>query len=234
MNTFKTVLAAFLLVSVSSFASIGTTRANPSAVKITIYGVAVSPNADCSDAKGFNYTGGKEINFVAGETIFSQTIADASYKCVILLMSDRIKVTPATTFSEAGGTCTAGVETQQVVCRANSSQYYTAVTINADGTVTFGAKTECTATTASGSDIVPLFLSTTSTHTGNEVPYAFLQPVAGNASSCGGAATGCGINIANAFTVAGTTTGTFVVDFTGAVDIQDGVCSVEAPIFNFK
>lgn len=223
-TVFTLVVALLCFVSVSAY---GDWTGDPSHVKITIYGVAVSSHVDCSNAIGFNYAGGKEIDFVEGDTIFSQNLSDGTYPCVMLKMSDKIKVTPATTSGD--NICQAGVESEQVICSPANSGTYTPITINSDNSVTFGSNTACT-----GDDIVTLFLSTASSHSGNNVPYAFNRPISSNSANCDGDELECGVNIANAFVVSGTTTGTFVVNFSGAVDVQDGECAVEAPIFNFR
>jgi hypothetical protein len=226
---FKAQLLSILLLTFASSAAFAVWTGSPSSVKITIYSVAVSRNADCSGATVVSkFANGQEFDFLQSPTLLNGNLADGTYPCVILQMSDVIKITPAT--SSDDGKCVAGTEYTQTVCRSGGDQKYTPMTINADNTVTWGDATNCT-----GNETVPLFLSTTATNSGANVPGAFLQPVTANAAHCSGSVgTACGANIANAFTVAGATTGTFVVNFDNAVDVQDNQCAVEAPIFNFR
>lgn len=217
----------------SSFGTCPTTTGDPSALKIKVYAVAVSSNKDCSSPKLVSqYAGGQEFDFEANPTIMTGSVSDGTYPCVILLMSDKLKVVPKTTFAD--NVCVAGTEYTQSVCQdhgGGNHQYYTPMTIAADNTISYGTKTACT-----GDEVVPLFLSTTSPNPAGHNLIAFEQPISTN-SECGADGTGCGIQLSNAFSVSGAVVGTFVVDFTGKLDEQGDTtcaCSVEAPTFNFR
>src|SRR4051812_25654829 len=70
---------------------------DPTSVKVTIYSVAVSKNTDCSEAVVVSkYASGQEFDFELSPTLMTGTLADGSYPCVILQMSDKLKLTPAT------------------------------------------------------------------------------------------------------------------------------------------
>lgn len=221
------------LASTPAFAA--DTGLSPSSVKVTVYSVAVSTNADCSSAKVVaSYASGKEFDFMAtpAPSLFTGTLANGSYACVILQMSDQVKFTPSTT--STSGHCVSGTSVTTPVCNSANSQKYQPMTVNSDNTVTFGALQTCTAATGNAGETVALFLSTSSTGT-TGVLAPFVQPATANASNCSGSvATGCGIKLSSAFTVNGTASGTFVVNFTGQIQDQGGVCGLNAPTFTFR
>jgi hypothetical protein len=209
------------------------TGLSPSSVKITVYAVAISQNADCSAATSVaTYPSGKVFDFMANPAVFTGNISAGTYPCIILKMSDQVTFTPATT--STSGHCVAGTAVTTPVCNSGGGQKFQTMTINADSTVTIGAAATCTAANGNSGEAVPLFLSTGSTGvTGSIVP--FVQPNTASASNCtGGVGTGCGIKLNTAFTVSGTASGTFVVNFNGQVQDGGGLCGLNAPVFSFR
>lgn len=206
---------------------------SPSSVKVTVYSVALSTSTDCTNPTVIaSYPSGKEFDFMQNPAILSGTIADGTYPCIILQMSDQIKVTPSSTSTT--GNCVAGTEFTNPICKAANSQAYQSMTVNSDNSASFSSVGTCTAAVGNTGEVVPLFLSTASTlSTGNLVP--FVQPSAANAASCvGSVKTGCGIKLSSSFTVAGSGAGTFVVDFTGQLSDSGGLCNLNAPAFSFR
>lgn len=219
--------------SCASLSFAADTGIDPSSVQVRVYSVAISPNTDCSNATAVTtYAGGQVFDFEANPVLFSGAIANGSYPCVILQISDQVTFTPAT--SSTSGHCVAGTPVTTPVCNSHDGQKYQTMTVNSDNTVTFGAVQTCTAAIGNSGEVVPLILSTASTST-HGVMAPFIQPSSSTASDCqGGVLSGCGINLANPFVITATTSGTFVVDFRGQVKDQGGECGLEAPTFSFR
>jgi|GEM_PF-885253 len=153
-----------LFTSLFSFASLSfaaDTGLDPSSVQVRVYAVAISPNTDCSNATAVTtYPGGQVFDFESNPTIFSGAVANGSYPCVILQISDQVTFTPATT--STSGHCVAGTPVTTPICNSGNGQRYQTMTVNNDNTVTFGAVQGCTAAVGSGGESVALFLSTAS------------------------------------------------------------------------
>ena len=201
-----TFLLSFAFVSLNTFAAV-----NASSLKLKVYGVAVSLTADCANPIVlFDSTSPTEVDFVSAPSLGSGDIADGTYQCVMINVSDQIKHTPATT----SGSCTAGTEYTGQICQPSES------TELRSGTA-FGSNTSCTA----GEDRVTLYLQTGTTRTsgGN----AFRKPTTT-------ADTTFGFQLGSAFVVSGTSTGTFVVNTDGKVDGSSSECGMNAPIFSFR
>lgn len=223
MKTFTLSIAgiALLLLCNQAHAAFG----NPSEAKITIYGVALSKNADCSNATMVDYNpAGKEFDFKASPSLLSAPVAAGTYNCVILYMKSVLTFIPASTV----GNCAAGTEYVRNI--ASGATTYTPVTINSDNTLTYGAATSVTG--ANSQDIanankVLLFLSTGTSGTG-QTGQAFLQPSDAPSSTKG-------IHLGAPFVVSsGGGSGTFVVNFDGALDGGQNPCDLGPPTFNFR
>ena len=201
-----TLLLGITLISSNVFCGV-----NASSLKVKVYGVAVSLTADCaSPIVLFDNTSPTEVDFVSAPTLGGGDIADGTYPCVMINMSDLIKYTPASTT----GSCTAATEYSGYVCNNTES------TELRSGTA-FGTNAACT----SGEDQVTLYLQTGTTRTngGN----AFRKPTTTTDTTYG-------FQLASAFTVSGTSSGTFVVDTTGKVNGTSGTCGMDAPLFSFR
>jgi len=185
---------------------------DPSSVKLKVYGVAVSASADCADPVViFSSDTPTEIDMAAGPTLGTGTVPDGTYQCVMITMSDLVKITPAT----SEGDCMAGTESATGVCQDVE-------TTNLLTGTTFGSPTSCT----SGEDKVTLYLHTGTTRTkGGGV--AFLKPTST-------ADADHGLALAAPWVVSGTSVGTFVVDFTGKIMSGGGECGVDPPLFGFR
>ena len=195
---------------------------NASQVLISIYSVAVSTSADCSNPTVVidNGATARQVDFIANSNLGSSSVANGTYPCVILKMSDVITFTPAST----SGSCTGGTQYTIDVCRANGSTY-TPLTVS--GTVgTYGSTTACTGSQASPvDDKVSLFLSTQSTNSGSGGGQAFTRPASAGTN---------GFTLNGAFTVSGSATGTFVVNFNNKIDGSGATCDLQPPIFGFR
>jgi hypothetical protein len=78
------------------------------ALTIKLYALYLSPNADCSNPTLVQDLGasGAERDFMTNPVLFSATPAAGTYQCVMLKMSDVLRIKPATSF----GGCVAGTE----------------------------------------------------------------------------------------------------------------------------
>ena len=219
-------LLGSLLFGAGAFAN-----SSPSSALVTVYGVAVSLNTDCSNAHVLGYNpAGAILDFTKGPSITNAGVIDpGTYPCVILYMSNAITFTPAT--SDAPN-CVGGTTYTRVVCNAGGGGggcQFTTASPDASNTLVYGALQ--TAKAASSSDVanaekVLLFLSTASTSTGNG-QNAFQQPTAGNL--------GNGLKLASPFVVSATGgAGTFVVNFDGQINGTQNPCDLGPPTFAFR
>lgn len=217
------LLAAFAFMAASSaFAN-----TNPASALVTIYGVAVSPNADCSNAVVLNYSSSPTaVDFEQTPSLFSGSPSAGTYNCVVLLMSDQLTFTPAATT----GNCTAGTTYSRVVCSGNCT--YTTIT-NASSlapgvTLTYGSTVQTSATTSqdlANATMVPLFISNGTSGTG-QTGLAFTQPTGANATTAG-------IALSGAFVVPASSA-TFIVDFDNQVNGSQNPCDLGPPKFGFR
>ncbi|MGZ3687727.1 MAG: hypothetical protein ACXVBW_05475, partial [Bdellovibrionota bacterium] len=126
---------------ISAYASAATTDA--SLAKIKVYGVALSTNADCSNAKVVGYSStGTTYDFIAHPTLFSGSVDPGTYQCMILYMDSLLTFTPTTTT----GNCTAGTTYTRNIC--NGGCTYDSASPNASNVLVYGA----TGTAASGTN----------------------------------------------------------------------------------
>ena len=156
----KTYLTIAILIALFASPALAV---DPTEVLISVYSIGLSTNADCSSPTIVLNNGSTpvEYNFTSTPQLGSAAVANGTYNCMIIKMSDIIKFRPATT----SGTCTAGTQYTIDVCRAGSGTY-TPLTISGT-TGTYGtAGTACTGSTGTpANDQVTLFLSTQSTNT---------------------------------------------------------------------
>jgi hypothetical protein len=95
------------------------TMSDPSAVRVGMYALWISQNADCSNAVLVQDNGdtAQYKDFVGNPTLFSGTPAAGSYKCLVFKMSDVIKFESATTFAQ----CAASTEYAIDIYRSDNS-----------------------------------------------------------------------------------------------------------------
>jgi len=207
-NFYLILTLVLAIVGFSSFAVV-----NPSSVKIKVYGVALSLSADCSSPVNvFSSTTGTEVDFVNALTLGGGNPADGTYNCVMITMSDNIKVTPATT----EGACIAGTETSGGVCHGEDSDVF-------DGTAT------STVTCTDAEDKVTLYLHTGTTRVDGGA--AFYKPTSTTDATKGFALSAP--FVVNT-TTAATVVGTFVANFTGKVVDGGSECGLNPPVFGFR
>ncbi len=94
---------------------------DPAALRIGMYALYLSPNADCSApvlVQDYGTTAA-EKDFVGNPVLFTGSPAEGPYQCVAIKMSDVIRVVPDSTF----GACTAGTEYAGDIYRAGDSSW---------------------------------------------------------------------------------------------------------------
>lgn len=94
---------------------------DPGALRIGVYALYISPNADCSSpvlVQDFGATASVK-DFVSNPVLFTGSPADGAYQCVAIKMSDVIRVQPATTF----GVCDSTVEYAGDIYRAGETDW---------------------------------------------------------------------------------------------------------------
>ncbi len=94
---------------------------DPGALRIGVYALYISPNADCSSpvlVQDYGATASVK-DFVSNPVLFSGSPADGAYQCVAIKMSDVIRVQPATTF----GVCDSTVEYAGDIYRAGETDW---------------------------------------------------------------------------------------------------------------
>jgi hypothetical protein len=93
---------------------------DPGALRIGVYALYISPNADCSSPVLVQDFGTKPVvkDFVH-PVLFSGSPADGAYQCVAIKMSDVIRVQPTTTFS----VCDSTVEYAGDIYRAGETDW---------------------------------------------------------------------------------------------------------------
>ena len=209
MKPFKLALVAAGLLSTGAMAL------DASSLKLQVYSVMLSTSPQCtSPVTVFSSATPTEVDFLATPTLGSGNPPDATYRCVIIRMSDLIKFTPRT----SAGLCVAGTQYVADVCRTDNGG-----TTQAPDAI--GAPTACMGTDAAPvSDAVYLYLTTNaSAGTGGST---FMPPT--DASSTNG------LNLTAPLVIAGTAKSKFIVNATGKVG-DDGVsCGMNPPVFGFE
>ncbi len=184
-----------------------------------IYAAWISENDTCIDPiQVFNDSDGETFDMTQNPTIGSASVGDGTYKCIIIQFSDIIRYTPAT----SEGSCTAGVEVSQDICRADSGSQ----SIDPSGTTI-----SCTGTFDSPSEnIVTLYISTLSTTISgvSEVVdhESFFPPTVSDPTR--------GFNLDSPLEITSATSGTFYADFTNKVVGSRPECDLNPPIFGFR
>lgn len=226
----KIITTALMLASMGTFAATpaGDLNLTPTSLKLKVYKFAVSTSPLCTDLITVidNGNSPEEVEFIGSVNLGSGVLANGTYPCVVIEMSDNIKFTPgANSFS---GSCVAGDEETLDVCRDQGDSPTSKLV---DGTTS-----ACSAGIVDNK--VAMYMSTYSPNSGD----AFNPPTANGV--------GGGFTLADPLVVAGSAVAKFVVNPTGkmcdnAAD-DDGTCDgggahdmtatcqFEPPTFNFQ
>lgn len=203
-----------------------TSGINPSSVRLKIYQVAVSTNTDCSSPTtifSVSASAATYADFAGTPTLGTGAVADGTYPCVIIEMSDQVKFTPETATDNY---CEADTEYTIDVCQdRGESSDDTSVLLD-------GSTTTCAA--GANDERVAIYLSTISTTLPRDPesdPAEEGNPFKAPTSST----TEDGFLLDGAFVVSGASTGTFVADFTNRVgEDEDNQCGMESPNWGFQ
>jgi hypothetical protein len=204
------------LVSPAAFAGPIAGGHDPASLKMKIYGVYASTSPQCTNPINVFLDGsGGYVDILRGPTLGGGDLADGTYHCVIIKMSDVIKHTPMV----ADGACVAGTEYTGEVCRAGG-----------DGglaTGLDGAPLPCTGDgTSAGAGDDTLFMFMTDDPAASTGNRAFELPLA--------AGDGKGIKLGAPLVISSTTRAKFVVDASGGVISGGGECGINPPKFRFE
>jgi len=209
------LLISFLLLSSTAEAGV-----SPSSASWTLYKVNLYTSGDCTGTPEvvFNETAGTALDFVTNPTIGTATVTDGTYNCVAIKLSDTVTFVPS---ADEGTSCTSGTSYTLDVC-------------DSSWTVT-DADSAATSSCTDSADSIWIYISTwsavTSTSTGS--PNSFAPPTSDGDESNG-------IQLTSALTVAGTTSGVFVIDSYYKVATTatgtDGAdeCGMGRPTFGFE
>jgi hypothetical protein len=212
----------FTLKGATTSTGLAATLASTSAssLKIKLYKFAVSTNADCSNPTVVYTNDNPDYADMAGQATFgTATVADNTYPCVILEMSDVVRFVPSGT----DATCTQGTSYDNDICPAGGSM--------ASSTLIDGTAVTCTGDqTTPSENRIALYMTTISTHdggSGEEGSNPHAPPAAGASTTANG------LKLGSALVVSGSKTAYFVIDPTGQVSGSDGSCFLDAPAFSF-
>lgn len=191
---------------------------NPANILVTVYGIAVSASTDCSNPVVlFDSLTGTQTDFLSNPVLGGGDIADGTYPCVMINMSDVVAFSPAT---NTGTHCVAGTTYYQDICHVgNSCNFQTR-----NGTTFSASAAAHGSSTVPSSDVVTMFLTT------NAIPGAgdnFRKPASTSDTTRG-------LALTSPFIVSGSTAGRFVVDATNKVTDSGTACDLDAPAFSFR
>ena len=183
---------------------------DPTELNIKVYKFAVSASTDCTNLITiYENSAPTAVNLLSNPTIGSGSLAEGTYPCIAMEMSDNITFVPA---SNEGSFCTAGTTYTLDVCRTDN---------NGTSKLVDGSTTTCTGsysggTSVLGEDKVTIYMSTTGAN-GNEgfIPTSPFP-------------------LTSAFTVTAAATATFIVDGTGKVESGPSECDMQPPTFGFS
>ena len=190
---------------------------DPTTMKVKLYELWVSSNADCSGTftQVYDDDDAEYQNMLEGPTFGSGELADGTYNCVAMVISDNIQFIPETT----EGNCASGTTYTLDVCRSGEGE------MGGEGNITSsklpnGTEVSCTGsfsggTQTLGDDKVAVYLSTSGTDDGQ----AFVPTSP--------------LSLASAFVKAGAAQVTFIVDGTGKVESNGSQCDMQPPTFGF-
>jgi len=192
---------------------------SPSSATWTLYKVYLYASGDCTGTPEtvLDSTAGTALDFVTNPTIGTATVTDGTYNCVAIKMSDTVTFVPS---ADEGTSCTSGTSYTLSVCPSGTSS------TDADDS----SSVACT----DSADTVWLYISTWSTvSSGSETTNSFVPPTSDGDSTNA-------MQLNSALTVAGTTSGVFVIDSYYKVGTSstgtDGAdeCGMEPPTFGFE
>lgn len=226
------VLANVLGVFSQAHAIDGDLSLSASSIKLKVYKMAVSTSPLCTGLITVLDNGSTptEVDFLQNPSLGSGTLADGTYPCIVVEMSDQVKFNPSA--NSTSQNCQISTQYVLDVCSAGSDP----------STLIDGTSSTCAGSDGSPVDNkVAMYISTAST--GGNSSNVFARP-----TSVGD--TSHGLNLGAALTISGTSSGKFVVNSTGKVcdgnsagcegrgadgtGFGDGTCQMGPPVFSFS
>lgn len=197
---------------------------SPANLDLKVYEFWISAAADCSNPILVFTDGNPSAHNVLGSVkpdLGKGSPPPGNYPCLIMVMSDNIAFTPTTS---DGDSCVANVSATVDVCSAQSGGTY-----NYPDTLPSGSQGGFVDGSCSGNnEIVPVYLSTSSTQTSGVSGHNGFTPptVSGDSTS------GFKLNGPLVVTQDGSTS-YFVVDGTNKIVSDNSVCDMQPPLFGF-
>lgn len=105
-----------------------TPTGSPLSMRLRLYALWVSPQADCSGPYTLvqRYEGGREFDFVASPTLFAGDPPAGSYRCIVFEADDRLVVRPDAVAAAAfPGSCRSDADAVTDLYRAPDADYRT-------------------------------------------------------------------------------------------------------------
>lgn len=228
----RKLLLSLMILALSSVTFADTVDAE--SLKVKMYKFYVSLNADCSNPVLVYSNDDPSYANMSGEAeLFSEELADGTYNCVIIEMSDMIKFTPADDIVINSETvCDASVEYTRDVCRAHGDD-------ESDlwNTVSRVGSTDLICAEGQSEERVFLYLTTAITEEDDENNLIFISP----ADTAITIPTGKnkGDRLASALTKSGSLSGVFYVDVSNKIEGRnfgegDTECDMQKPVFGFR
>jgi hypothetical protein len=132
-SIFGLIIAAACLPG-SNASAVGS---DPSIAKVTVFGIAVSKNQDCSGAVVVGYNPvGTVYDFLQKPSIVSGDIAAGTYQCVILYMNNLLTFTPLTSETGNAPGCVAATSYSRIICAASGCTF-TKTSVDASNNLTY-------------------------------------------------------------------------------------------------
>ncbi len=206
-------------------------NADSSSTKITVYGMWLSTNGDCSSpVQVFNNASATLVDISQSPTLGQGKVAAGTYKCLILKIDSLVTFTPS---ASPGAPCVAGTPVTIKSCAA-TGMTGSANTVNSSKDAVTGATINCTGSNAdtTGGQQVYLYLSRNSACNGSLTGGCTYPNVFSPPTTTGDIVNGWKLD--NDIVMSGDATGSFVFNTDGQVDVLGGHCNLEGFTLGFR
>lgn len=217
------------IVSIALFSTGAVANVGASSVKVKVYGVAVSENADCTNGKVLTEDqSGTVYDFAQSPRLVSGHLDPGTYNCVMLYINTNMTFTPDAT---AGNCSTSSPFDYDVHIDDGGSEVTFTTAQPVSGILTFtgvsqNVNTDRYSSVEDNTRHQVLFISTQSAGTGNN---AFMRP------DTNGSTNGLTLGSPLVVPASGSVNGTFVIDFQNTLGDDGAHCgSISAPTFTFR
>ena len=187
---------------------------SPSYLNIKFYKLAVSTSPYCTNLQTIiEDSDGETFDFLSNPTLGSGTVANGTYPCVVIEMSDIINFAPDQNSDSSN--CAVGVNESEEICQRPEDSFQ--LIDGTNGSCVQGQEQR-----------IALYLSTASTTTGGDATEsAFLPPTPSNSLR--------GLNLGGALVVGSGISAKFIVNAIEKIEDRDNECKFsEPPLFSFQ